>query len=127
MLFVMIVFIATVLGIVVTSAWFWRWTRKAQRATTGVGARARRSVVARVLAVRTARRVRIARAEGRSVVTSVRGRDPAVVSYDGVVRGRRYDYRDPRRLRQDVLAGRVHHLATRCCGRPPKVGDSIRP
>jgi hypothetical protein len=123
----MTVFIATVLGIVMTSAWFWRWVRKAHRKTAGVGTRTRRSVAARVLAVRTARRVRVARAEGRSVVTSVRGRDPAVVSYDGAAKGRRYDYRDPRRLRRDVLEGRVHHLATRCCGRPPKVGDPIRP
>jgi hypothetical protein len=63
---------------------------------------------------------------GVSVVTSVTGANPAVVRFDGV-QGTRYDYRDPRRLRADVVARHVHHLATSCCGKPPRVGDTIRP
>jgi hypothetical protein len=77
--------------------------------------------------MRRSRQVSRARSAGVSVVTSVTGTNPAVVRFDGIQKGTRYDYRDPRALRVDVISRRVHHLATSCCGKPPRVGDTIRP
>ena len=110
----------------VTSAWLWRRLSRVPKEARQATRRARRSLASRMLQVRRRRQVGHARAEGVSVVTSVTGTDPAIVRFDGIEKGTRYDYRDPRRLRADVVSRRVHHLATSCCGKPPRVGDTIR-
>lgn len=119
-------FVIAVLAIAVTSSWFWHRFRMDLRRARHGGTSLARLLVARVRRASTIGRIRRARSAGVSVVTSVRGTNPAVVRYDGVVQGTRYDYSDLRSYKRDVGGRRVPHLTARCCGRPPRVGELIK-